>query len=397
MISEVLMAPGSFSIPLTVEAHNVWDTVKKVTESGGGHIVITPQWVEPWVLGDASMLAAARYTGPVLEKDYENGAFVIKGQGMGWWLGDDEKGDVYETAVTLTSAALNGTNLGLLLPDAITAGTVTAAYSNFTGTFHYDIPRDAIATFLAALESEYRINPDGTMDAGLIDNLFTITTPTVVVSRHVSGSDPNYIGVPLATLKSSEDARSYATRAVLIDVASDGTKTLNTAASQSPSPTGKDIHGNTIVRTLVYESQPGDPGTPVDYLQAELNEHIDIEESTITTGYWELAQGTWGVGDAFYVWDPPAFYDTDNQIRYRGELIYPKKLRLIAASWPLVRGMGVSFRDDSGAYTDLTEWVKWEAQDQTTALGQQGSGLTPNIPGASTLVVRNYIVPSEPF
>lgn len=391
MISERLMAPGSFTIPMRIDApYGMWSTVKPIDEAGGGHIVITPEWINPLVAGDAGMLAASRYTGPILEKKFDDGALTIGGAGMGWWLGDDEAGDVYETAVSLSSATLT-TSLTALLPDAITAGTIGGTDGTFTGTFHYEIPRDAIHTVMSVLQAEYRINPDGTMDAGRNTSLFNVSNPPVIVTRFRSGSDPNLIGVPVATLKSTLNSRDYASRALVITVAGSGSKSLDLAVNQSPAASGKDIHGNTIVRTLVYETSPGDAATTGMFLRTELNEHRQTQESTISTGYWELSGGTWNVGDGFWVFDDPAFVDTGNSVRFRGDTINPKKMRLIQASWPLVRGMGVAFRDDSGAYTDLTDWVKWEAQDQSIGLGLQGSDLGGRIPGATSLTVRDFV------
>jgi len=395
MIYERLMAPGSYTVPLRVDApYGLWNTVKTVAEAGGGHIVITPQRLEPRLIGDAGMLAAARYAGPVLTKTFSDGGFTIGGAGMVWWLGDDELGDIYETEVSLSGANLS-TALTALLPDAITSGTVSAGEVSFTGLFHYDIPRDAIASVMAASGAEYRINPDGTMDASLNTNLFSLGTPTVVATRFQSGSDPNIVGVPVASLSSVSDSRAYATRALLIDVAEDSSMSMNLARDQG-GIVGKDIHGNTIVQTLVYESAPGGTSTAASFLSSEISEHIQTTETTISTGFWELAGGTWNVGDAFYVYDDPAFVDTDNELRFRGDVIHPLKMRLVAASWPLVDGMGVAFRDDAGVYTDLTDWVKWEAQDDAVGLGSQASDLGSRSQSFTSLTVRTFIEQEQP-
>jgi len=389
MIYERLMAPGAYTIPMRIDApYGLWNTVKTVVEAGGGHIVITPQWLDPRVIGDAGMLAAARYAGPVLTKTFADGAFTIGGSGMGWWLGDDNKGDVYESEVTLSSAAM-AECLTALLPDAITQGDIEAT-SSYTGLFHYDIPRDAVASLMANIRAEYRINPDGTMDAGFNTTVFNIDTPTVVVTRFQSGADPNVTGVSVASMRSVEDVRAYATRALLIDVAEDSSTSLNDSFDQS-GIVGKDIHGNTIVKTLVYDSAPGGTSTPQEFLRSEVAEHVQTTESVLSTSMWELSEGTWNVGDAFWVYDDPAFVDTGNEVRYRGDVIHPLKMRLIAAAWPLIRGMGVAFRDDAGVYTDLTDWVKWEAQDDAIGLGSQASDVGGRQQAATALTVRTFV------
>jgi len=389
IINERLMSPGSYTIPFRTDTpYGLWDTLKSVFQTGGGHIVITPEALDSRMIGDTGMLAAARYTGPLLEKTMTDGTLSVAGAGMGWWLGDDQAGDVYTTKVSLSGTEFS-TAITALLPSALTAGTLTNTTSSVTGVFHYDTPRDAINSACAIANGEWRANPDGTLDAGANSDLFTITTPTVVVTRLGSGSDPNFNGVPTATLKSHENARTHTTAAALINIDSGGNVTALATAAQSPAVTGKDIHGNTVVRTLVYESSPSASASA--FLRSELNEYRTTLQSTLSTGYWEIVGGSFNVGDAFWVWDPPAFVDTTNQIRFRGDLVFPRKMRLLAASWPLVRGMGVAFRDDTGTYTDLTDWIEWEAQDQSVGLGLQGTDLGPRIHGASTLQIRDFV------
>lgn len=394
MITEVLMGPGSFTIPFRVDAPKgkLWSTVLPVTEAGGGHIVITPQHTDPAEIGDSGMLSAARYTGPVLRCGISNGKFKAEGVGMEYHLGDDLMGDRYTSAVALSSDVLTDCVTALLPPSGgITTGTVTNTGYTHTGTYYYDTPRDALNTMLADINAERRINPDGTLDAGANSDLFNIDDAdiTVLVTRLDSGSDPSYKAVPTATLASHVDARTHASRAVLISSTGSGSGSVIASANQSPAMAGKDIHGNTLVRTLLYDSDPD--GSVNQYLATELAEYRLTSETNLSTGYWQLSGGGFNVGDAFWVWDPPAFVDTANQIDYRGDTIFPAKMRLISASWPLIEGMGVAFRADDGTYLDLTEWINWEAQEESIGLGLQGSDLGTRIPGATTLIVRDFV------
>ena len=68
------------------------------------------------------------------------------------------------------------------------------------------------------------------------------------------------------------------------------------------------------------------------------------------------------IRDRFYCYDPPYFVDTDNEVFFRGDVIYPKKIRLLEATWALTTGMGIYYRDSAGVYTDLTRFVEWEQQ-----------------------------------
>src|SRR5260370_29753384 len=56
-----------------------------------------------------------------------------------------------------------------------------------------------------------------------------------------------------------------------------------------------------------------------------------------------------GVGDQIYVFDPDSdMVDTTNPVHYRGALIYPIKVRVLAATWPIERAMDVWYRNLNG-------------------------------------------------
>ena len=398
MITEVLMRAGSFDIGLELEAP--WDlftTVLGIDEGAGGHVVITPQWLDADVMGDTAMIAAARYAGPVLNKEFRDGVFTISGAGMGWWLGDEDgKGDVHESQISLATATL-ATSIAAAIPPggSITAGTIGAGELTYTGEHIYQTPLEVIRTIVAGTMAEYRVNPDGTIDASRNDLLFDMT-PNVVVARLISGSDPEYSGVPIATARSTRNSRRYATRAILVKTEIDGSHTLVAGQAAPSAATGKDIHGNAIDRTLIIEGDLGVDVSASGFLQTELRDHTFVEEMELTTGFWELLNGEFNVGDTFWIYDPPALVDTTNEIWFRGDYLFPIELRLVRATWPLVRGMGVWFRDGAAAWTDLTDFVLWDVNDaQSVDTAQSESALRggrfAGAFGGTTLTVRMFV------
>jgi hypothetical protein len=176
------------------------------------------------------------------------------------------------------------------------------------------------------------------------------------------GDDPTYHSVPARSLHTRLEARNYATRAILVDIDPDGTGTLNAAADISPATSYKDIHGNAVVRTFQASRVTSESVDLDSYLDTELASRVVDQTQEVDTEQYEISGGHLGVGDTFYVYDPPSgFVDMNNEIWFRGDTIWPLKSRLLEASWPLVSGMGVYYRDADGAYTDLTRWVDWEA------------------------------------
>ncbi len=366
MITERYMDPGSFHVPLRIEAP--YDLLEKVVEFG--NLVVTPQHINPPdIISDVDLLATARYAGVVLETEWADGALAILGQGMGWYLGDSEdKGPVIETELSFSAATLSTilqTSTGVL-PAAITQGTITITGLNtFTGLFNWELPIAAIRTVMTDLDAHYRVNPNGTIDASgtTRDEVFVFTSPSVVVVRQGWGSDPTYDGVPSRRLVTRRDAYEFVTRLLILDEEEDGTFVL--VGSDTVSHSYKDIHGNALVRSGVVSKPATDTVSLTNYMANEIALRTVNDEQEIETEQYEISGGTLAVGDMFWIYDPPSgFVDTDNEVRFRGQTIWPKKTRLLEASWPVADGMGVYYRPDttttSADWIDLTRYVNWE-------------------------------------
>lgn len=358
MINERVMSQGSFEVRFSLEAPlSLWNTVVDF-----GHIVITPQHVDHRLFDDATMLSMARYSGVKLESTLDEEGLKVMGAGMVWWLGDEEgKGPIIETAAVLSDDTI-ATSLAAVLPPAITVGTIVEPPATYTGEHQWETSLDAVRTIVASTGCEYRVNPDGTIDAGPNNDVYNIDTPIVVVTRtNRSGGDPSYKGVDVTRLKTNLNSRPYASRAIVTTTDSDNVQILVGGQDRAPAPTARDLHGNIIDRAILLESS----GSPVDvtlYLQTQMNEHTTVSNQEVGTDFFEIQNGDLRIGDAFWCYDPPAFEDLGNEVFFRGEVIFPKRLRLIAASWPLLEGMGVYFRtpDTVPVYHDLSPYVAWE-------------------------------------
>ncbi len=379
MITELLMQHGSFSVPLKDDTpHDIWEKVSGNENAASpntvgtpGHVVITPQELEPSKIGGAAVLAASRYTGVIAKKSKPSLQMNITGVGLLWWLQSPEGlSDIIRTEVVLSSSTVDNA-LTQLLPTAITKGTVTEPPYTATSNHHFESPLEAIRTVMASTHCEFRINPDGTIDAAAYDTLFNITVPTVCASRDESGSDPNFVGVPISKADSVRDYSRMATGGLVYSVDDLGIKTL--AASAARSTIERDLFGNTAIREFVEESSGADVVTTA-YVESRLAEWVTTSTFTLDTEYYEI-EGGMPIGDAWHVYDPPAFVDLTNPIFFRGDILYPMMLRVVEATWPLRDGMGVYYRPSTGTGTagavedsdwiDLTRFVKWESTSDT--------------------------------
>jgi hypothetical protein len=374
VITERFQDPGSFTIPLDPNSTPLDLIVERISEFG--HVVITPQrFHPPAIISDADLLSAARYSGVVLELERSNRQITIRGQGLVWHLGDSEgAGGIFEnlrtfTTATPTTVLTSGSHTAGtgLLPNSIIAGTiVNTDVPAYSATHQFETPLDAIRTYSQTVQGHWRINPNGTFDFCDVDrnDVYVVTSPTVVAIRYGWGSDPIYTGVNVRSAMTRRDATQWASKALMIEQAADGTQTLESSATISHSYT--DLHGNALVRSFRYYRPATADANLGAFLTQALAERALIDEMEIDTDQWEIAGGSMRVGDFIWVYDPPSgFVDTANEVQYRGQTIWPAKARVFEGSWPLVDGMGVYYRPNgvasSADWIDLTQYVAWES------------------------------------
>ena len=402
-ITERLMAPGNFTVNFSQEF-----TPTAIIESikEWGHIVITPQEIDVDTLNDSDILSASRYTGIVLNRTLEEGIVTVAGQGLELYMGDGSgKGMVIAesnnigkvrtyTNVTLSEALFNsvvssGKPYGIMRDEtgasqAIIQGTIYNPATLYTGQHFVETALSALKFVSEILNTEYRVNPNGTLDAGPPANLFVgvgSNEPTSVVVKSAYGEDPEYEGVTPQGLRSEFDATDWVSRVdftgevgyfnIPTDVAGE--------ASLSSIPY-KDLHGNDLKRVgLVQE-----PEAPEEHLntraQAMLNELSRVKKIlNLDLTQYEVS-GDMKVGDYVYAFDPDVgFVDTDAdaaaesrnkyEVTFRGQTITPAKVRVTGLTFPIMSGMGVYFRDKNGNYTDLTEYVQFESGSTQVELG----------------------------
>jgi len=393
-VNDVLSALGSWDISLKpTTPPDLWDRLDYF-----GHIAFIPGRMDPAQYGD-NLLTAARYVGvvrgrnnsgddrrtKVIEQGYE-----LSGVGMAMWLGDqDDKGDVYETAVTINTATF-ANSIRALLPasGAITEGTLYSVTGTYSGRHQYETPRKAIQyvceTFTASSGQKvgWRVNGDGTLDAGPESNLY-VTTPTCVISRKTAGKDTSGLESVPGAFGVSRDVEDYTTRVVLL-AEGDGESIATGSANISPATPYKDIHGNTLKLTrLASES---DTGVTLADTRASLllSQYTSSQDELVVETDNYYIEGSFSVGDYVWTWDPAAgLFDNANEITFRGERLNPIKLQVTEAKWPVTEGYTVAYRAADGTWYDLTDHVVWDGSHTVYvtvggwARALEGSGAQP--------------------
>lgn len=444
-VTENHMGRGGFSVNFSQE-FTPTEIVESIQE--WGHIVITPQEIDIKTLTDAEIKNLSSYTGIVLNRILEEGVVSIQGQGLALYLGDGQgKGMVIAesnnigkvrnyTGTTLAETLFNSTAqtnkpIGLLRDEAgnlqaITQGTISNPGTNYTGSHFVETAYSALQFVSEVLNTEFRVNMNGSLDAGPAANLFEgvgTAQPKSIVVKSAYGQDPEMEGVVPQGLKTEFDAMDWVSRIDFIgevgyfDVATDVAGEANLSSIPY-----KDLHGNALKRVgLVQE-----PAVPEHLLnsraQTILNElsrikkvlNLDLEQYEVS--------GDMKVGDFIYAFDPDiGFVDSAAdataesrslyELAFRGQTINPVKVRVKGITYPIKNGMGCYFRDKNGNYTDLTPYVQYESGSTQIMLGdslrhigddlrfsehslsrvQAGVFSIPDLPATPTLQAGSYL------
>ena len=375
-VTEVLQGIGEWSLTLGP------DTPKEVLDQLDlfGHVAIHAGVVDPRIARD-SLLLDSRYVG--VYRGRENGgavvqagpgrevsgtSYLVRGPGMAFWLGDEDgKGHAFETPLTFNAQAFN-TTVAALLPVSTIAGTIVNVPKTFSGTIQYLSPREALNYVCDTLSCAWRINGNASVDAGLESDLFTII-PEAALVRKGAGVDMFLKAFP-GEMKTEIDMKDFTTRTVLLANGSEGatvTAAVNIAGGLNPY---KDLFGNPLALTRFVSESDTDTANAAARAQLQQNRFSDAKRAiTLGTNDYDV-KGDVAVGDYVWVFDPDiGVVDTANEITFRGERMYPMKLRLTEMTWPIVEGMGVAFRDMDGNWIDLTPYVVPESGQSSLTVG----------------------------
>ncbi|MFD5711319.1 fibronectin type III domain-containing protein [Streptomyces pharetrae] len=393
-VKEILQAPGSWELGLSsATPRDVLDAIHFF-----GHVAIVPGRLDPAQYGD-QLLTAARYVGVVREKDVsgqdQTNSYRISGASMAIWLGDEDgKGAVYEAPVSLTAQTF-ANSIRALLPSsgAVTEGTLHTAAGTYTGTHRYEDPRAAITYVCGVFTTdrdnpvEWRVNGNGTLDAGKVSDLY-VTSPTCVVASLASGYDMD-LTAPSGSFQTQRDVEDFTTRVVLL--AEGEGESIATGSADIVSNPYLDIHGNPVTMTRLVSESDTSTGNADARAQLQLNRFTSPRDAlTLSADDYDI-KGSFEVGDYVWVYDPDSgLVNTANEIVFRGQRINPVAIRVSETQWPITEGHTVAFRGQDGTWYDLTDYVEFESERATsitvggisrtlTSSGSQPIGSRPSV------------------
>lgn len=389
-VTETLQGLGEWSLTLSDKTpQSILDALEYF-----GHVAIHAGQVDPRLAGDA-LLADSRYVGVLRGRDSREDSTSIRGVGMAFWLGDEDgKGHVIENPLVLNDVFEDV--IPLLLPPSVQPGTIFNVSETFTGTLQYLSPREALNYVCDTLGCAWRINGDGSVDAGLESDLFAVIPEAALVRREEAGSDMFLDAFP-GTLSTDQDVNDFTTRTVLLANGSEGSTVTATADILPAKNPYLDLFGNPLALTRLISESDTDATNAPARAQLQLNRFTDARNSiTLSTNDYDLKGGV-AVGDYLWVHDPEInVEDLANEIMFRGQRMYPMKLRLTEMTWVVVAGMGVAYRDYDGAWYDLTPYILFESGDSSLTVGGFNRSLSGDGGQAGSRPIADTSIPGVP-
>lgn len=368
-VTEVVQALGRWELRLKPDAPlNRMDSV-----GWFGHIAFIPGRLDDAGAYRDNLLSRARYVG-VVRGSVDTDSRSLRGCGMGFWLGDeDDKGSVLESAVNLSGAAFPDAVRALLpASGAVTEGTLSGSVAGtYTGFHQWQTPRKAISYVCDTMSTEsvpveWRVNSDGTLDAGPVSELYA-ATPRALVCRRKTGRDVNVVALP-GNLSLDSDVEDFTTRVVLL--AEGESSGVYTGSADIASNPYKDIHGNPVAFTRLVSEAETSAGNATQRASLALSQFLSARfQAQLSTSAYDV-KGDVNPGDYLWVYDPVSgFVDTDNEVYWDGEPVWPLKLRCIEMSWPVPAGWTVAYRNPAGGWLDLSDYYVPEAGDTSLVVG----------------------------
>jgi hypothetical protein len=361
-VHEIKQGPGTWDLVLRAETpREVLDAITPF-----GHIAVVPGKIDPVTVGD-DLLTQARYVGVYrgTTRGVEN--FTLHGAGMAFWLGDEDgKGPVF-TSVVSASALSFANAIRLMLPPAITEGTLTSVAGTYTEKHIYETPRSAINHIVNVFGSDsnpvsWRVNGNGTLDAGPDSSLFVTTPTAIMVRKGVGVTGGRELGV-VAVGGNPELEYSWADYTTKVFWLADGEKGSTVTASASLAASAipfKDIHGGTVNFTRLVDSTDTDStGSVAGLAVAMLNRFGRGNTGVLVSTDDYDVRGDFRPGDWIGVYDPDiGFINVNNEMFYEGLPLNPVYLQVTEMTWPIREGYTIAFRDYLGTWLDLSSYYE---------------------------------------
>lgn len=376
MIETVHQAPGSFDLALDDPP----EEIKALTSRAFAALIVTPAPIDhPDKIAVADLLSLASYTGIVTGRSKDR--TQISGYGPAWLL---TLAKAAASASVTSRPFYNGSNtswirnnvlrLGSSENNGLTVGTIaSSAAGGKTGKVQAGAtPLSILNDVCRRFSREWRINPDGTLDAAARATLWpSTTTPTVVATPIGGNRDLNIVGLPAVAFDERDDWDDYTTTVTVNDAdeTHTGSDTLGSTPYVNP------FTASAIVSRRVVTSSTSDTNADCAVVATQQLGRFDQPQRDITldTDAYSISDDV-QAGDTIYVYDVENdLYNTANKVTFGGQVIYPQTVRVQGVRDNCSSEKGYYLRSWNGSAQklhDLTPHVAFEDHKVTLDLGE---------------------------
>ena len=381
-VTNTAQALGSWSIKL--KPGTPQDIRDRLTYLG--HVAVSVGRPDPRISGD-SLLRSARYVGVLTKVTSADDGYALSGPGMAYWLGDaNKKGPVITDQLLFSSANFTSVMTQVLSKSfSVRPGQIYPVSGAYTGYHQYVTCREVVDFVCSTMTSdttdpvEWRVNGDGTVDAGTASQLYVHNNPVATIGRKLNGVDLHVRALP-GQASVDEDIEDFSTEVILLGQG----EGLGIASAQVKLPDAqipyKDLFGNTVRIARTVSQSSTDAANSLVQAQIALDQYSSPRDAvTLSTDEFDI-EGVVGVGDSIWVLDPDSgLIDTSpspNEIIFQGERINPVRLRVSELTWPVEQGMSAAYRGPDGHWIDLTDYLVFESGSTSVTVGGYDRSLT---------------------
>jgi len=291
------------------------------------------------------------------------------------------------------------------------APTIDQTANLYKGNHNLESAFSAIKKVMSQLETEYRINTNGTLDAGLPENVFVghgTDTPTAIIVRDSQGEDPGITGLNPDALTTQFEAEDWVAGVEYIENAGSDGENIDLYERFLTEVPYYDLFGNPLERVAYVAETEVSSNMAPKRAEAFLEEFTRIKKSlSLSLEYYDV-KGDFEVGDNIFVYDPEiGFVDTPTKAVadgrsepyeqiWQGQFINPEKIRIVGITYPIEETFGVYLRKVVSAspfvvrYYDLNDYIEFEAGNTQLEVGEIGKQIgddlrfSSQISGAAT-------------
>ncbi len=273
------------------------------------------------------------------------------------------------------------------------APTVDNTANSYTGLHNVESVLNALKKVMSQMDTEYKVNTNGTIDAGPSESLFqghNDDEPKAIIVRDSSGEDPGIIGLNPDALTTQFEAEDWVSGVeYLKNVGSDG-QNIDLVERFLTDVPYYDLFGNPLERVAYVNESDTNALMAPKRAEAYLDEFTRTKKSlSLSLEYYDI-KGDFEVGDNIYVYDPEVgFVDTPTkaiadgrsepyEAIWQGQYINPEKIRIIGISYPIEDSFGVYLRKVTSTspyqvrYIDLSDYVMFETGNTSLDVGDLG-------------------------